>query len=314
MSAIHLSRLAQRRRRERTILFACIAAIAAAPAVIGFGYLYNLVLPRWETVATVNGTPISSSYFSKMLRFAAGPFDTTTSPPASLVLQQAINNEILRQEAPSLGLSVTPTEIEEYLRPPAEPSTEGGLASLEESYRQYLWEVGFTSGELRRVVEATLLQTKGFEQFLEQVPQEAEQVNLYHILVETDLDAFQVLDRLEAGEEFAGLAEELSTDVATASTGGEVGWVTRDVVGLPEVAAAIFALGIGETSQPIATPNGYVIAKVEGREVRDLEASHREQLAGVAWQEWLDGKRETSHIEENLSPRRESWATSQTSR
>ncbi|MDP7239938.1 MAG: peptidylprolyl isomerase, partial [Dehalococcoidia bacterium] len=149
---------------------------------------------------------------------------------------------------------------------------------------------------------------------LEQVPQEAEQVNLYHILVETDLDAFQVLDRLEAGEEFAGLAEELSTDVATASTGGEVGWVTRDVVGLPEVAAAIFALGIGETSQPIATPNGYVIAKVEGREVRDLEASHREQLAGVAWQEWLDGKRETSHIEENLSPRRESWATSQTSR
>jgi len=313
VSAIHLSRLAQRRRRERTILFACIAAIAAAPAVIGFGYLYNLVLPRWETVATVNGTPISSSYFSKMLRFAAGPFDTTTSPPASLVLQQAINNEILRQEAPSLGLSVTPTEIEEYLRPPAEPSTEGGLASLEESYRQYLWEVGFTSGELRRVVEATLLQKKGLDHFMEQVPQEAEHVNLYHILVETDLDASQVLERLEAGEEFATLAEELSTDAETATRGGEVGWVTRDMLGLPELADSVFSLETGKASQPIATPNGYLIAKVEGREVRDLEASHRVQLAGKVWQEWLDGQRESSRIEEDLSPRRISWAASQAS-
>ncbi|MDP6510298.1 MAG: peptidylprolyl isomerase [Dehalococcoidia bacterium] len=314
VSAIHLSRLAQQRKRQQITLLAGVVAIVAVLATVGFGYLYTRVLPQWETVATVNGTPISSTYFSKLLRLAAGPSSTSPSVLASLVLQQAIDNEIVLQQAPALGLSITPIEIEEYLQIPAEPNTEGGLASFEESYRKYLWQVGFTSGELRRVVEADLLRKKAFDYFQKQAPQEAEQVNLSYILVETDLEAFQVLERLEAGEEFATLAQELSMDTATVDSGGEVGWVTRDALDFPEMADAVFSLDTGKASQPIATPDGYYIAKVEGHEVRDLEAIYRDQLASEAWQAWLDGQRESSQIEENLSPRRMSWATSWASR
>ena len=69
--------------------------------------------------------------------------------------------------------------------------------------------------------------------------------------------------RLDAGEEFAVVARDLS-DGPTASTGGDLGFFKRGMF-LPELEAAAFRLKPGEHSQAFKLPGGYHMVKVEDR-------------------------------------------------
>lgn len=309
-SPARLSRLAQQRKRQRLTLAAGLLAVFAVLAIVGFGYLYTSILPRWETVAIINGTPISASYYAKLLRLNVGPSPSDPGLLAPLVLEQAIESELILQRAPALGLSVMPQEIAEYLQVPAEPSPETGLASTEERFRSYLHQMGFSPQELSQVVEADLLQKKVLDYFLEQVPQETEQAHLFVIRVDEEEQARQVLERLEAGEEFADLAQELSTDIGSKDKGGEVDWVPRGILNWPEMEEVAFSIELDTLSQPIATPVGYYIIRVEGREQREMGEVNREYLQIQAWQEWLEEQRASSQIEESISPRGINWAIS----
>ncbi len=88
--------------------------------------------------------------------------------------------------------------------------------------------------------------------------------------------------RLLAGEDFAAVARGMSDDGGTASRGGELGELTRGAVP-KEFGDAIFALGIGEVSDPIETKFGYHIVQVESRtseRLRPLEEC-RTEIHGV---------------------------------
>jgi foldase protein PrsA len=291
-----------------------LLAVVVVLAIVGFGYLYTSILPRWEKVATINGVPISASYYAKLLRLTAGPSGRDPSLLAPLVMQQAIESELIRQRAPVLGLSVTPQEIAEYLQVPAEPSPDAGQASAEERFRSYLHQVGFSPQELRWVAEANLLQKKALDYLMEQVFLEAEQAHLFAIRVDEEEQAGQVLERLEAGEEFADLAQELSTELGSKDTGGDLGWVPRGIIDWPELEEAAFSLELDTLSQPIATPTGFYIIRVEGREQREVDAGDREYLQVQAWQQWLEEQWASSQIEESVTSRGMSWATSRASR
>ncbi|UCF10060.1 MAG: peptidylprolyl isomerase [Candidatus Bipolaricaulota bacterium] len=88
-----------------------------------------------------------------------------------------------------------------------------------------------------------------------------EQVRASHILVNTEEEVESVVSRLEAGESFAALAEELSTDTGSASQGGDLGWFGRGRM-VPEFEEAAFALEIGERSGPVQTQYGFHIILV----------------------------------------------------
>ncbi|HEY1107170.1 MAG TPA: peptidylprolyl isomerase [Opitutaceae bacterium] len=73
-----------------------------------------------------------------------------------------------------------------------------------------------------------------------------------------------VLARLQAGEAFADLAREVSEARASASKGGDQGWLKRDDQNAP-FAAAVFALAPGKTTAPLLTPAGCYVFFVEER-------------------------------------------------
>lgn len=82
-----------------------------------------------------------------------------------------------------------------------------------------------------------------------------------HILV-ADMDAAQeVLARLEAGETFADVAEDLSKDSMTAEKGGDLGVIYPGDM-LPAFDDAAFALEVGTISEPVETPFGVHIIEV----------------------------------------------------
>lgn len=80
--------------------------------------------------------------------------------------------------------------------------------------------------------------------------------NAAHILVATEEEAQAVLARLEEGEEFAALAQELSTDLGSGANGGDLGWFSDGMMVEP-FEVAVKALEVGGISAPVETQFGW---------------------------------------------------------
>jgi peptidyl-prolyl cis-trans isomerase D len=68
--------------------------------------------------------------------------------------------------------------------------------------------------------------------------------------------------RIEGGEDFAAVAKESSDDTATRPNGGDLGFVTRGSV-VKSVEDAAFAQAPGALGEPIESPQGWHLLKVE---------------------------------------------------
>lgn len=112
-------------------------------------------------------------------------------------------------------------------------------------------------------------------------------VNVRHILVATEEDAQNVIAALEAGESFAALAQQLSTDEGSGAQGGELGWSPTSRY-VEEFADAINALEIGEISEPVQTEFGFHIIQVRGREEREATELEYENALDVQFEAYID--------------------------
>ena len=76
--------------------------------------------------------------------------------------------------------------------------------------------------------------------------------------------AVELVQRLDAGEDFAALAMEFSEDPGSASSGGDLGWNEPGVF-VPEFEQALFALEeVGQYTGPVESQFGYHIIRLEG--------------------------------------------------
>jgi parvulin-like peptidyl-prolyl isomerase len=94
--------------------------------------------------------------------------------------------------------------------------------------------------------------------------------------------------RLEAGEDFATIAKSESDDAGSGAQGGDLGQFGRGMM-VPPFEQAAFAAKIGEVTEPVKSPFGYHLIKVESHaektlaEVRpDIEKKLRPALAQQA--------------------------------
>ncbi len=166
-------------------------------------------------------------------------------------------------------------------------------------------ETGLSEAEYRQIVEAELLATKVYDYFADQVPAEAEQVNVSEIRVETEEDAQAALKRLDAGEDFALVATEVSTNTFSAENGGELGWFLKDELDTrfgPDIAEAAFSLEPGKYSQPVSTADGWRIIKVNERDVRPLTDFQLSTQQREAYTDWLEEARTAEGVDITWEP------------
>jgi len=189
---------------------------------------------------------------------------------------------------------LTPTPTSTPLPTPT-PMTE---AAFRERYNAFLKSVkplGLSEQQYRSWLEASLLADKLVEQFKAEVPATADQVKVRYLSVNSQEQADELAGRLDAGEDFQALLDEVTKDESAAGYGTELDWLPKSLLARrldAEVADLAFTLGVGEHSQPVPSQDGtrYTIIEVVGHEVRELDRSMQEQLGTTAFQEWLDAQ------------------------
>jgi hypothetical protein len=128
------------------------------------------------------------------------------------------------------------------------------------------------------------------------VPRSEEQVWARHILVEDEGTALEVLDRLNAGEDFGEVAKEVSTDPGSGANGGDLGWFSRGAMVAPFEEAA-FSLEPGRISDPVQSDFGYHIIQMIARQERPFTADQYESKRNTAFTDWLTTAREEYGVE-----------------
>jgi parvulin-like peptidyl-prolyl isomerase len=158
--------------------------------------------------------------------------------------------------------------------------------NIDEAALRYLIETEVYRDKLRTAVLADANLTNA-----------EEQVWARHILVADEATAKTVIERLNAGEDFAALAAELSTDTSNKDKGGDLGWFGRGRMVAPFEEAA-FALEVGEISAPIESQFGWHVIQVLGHEERPLDETAYQALQDKTFSDFLTSLKEAATIDQ----------------
>jgi len=250
-----LSQWQRQKRRQRLILSFGILIIVAALVTVGAGWYITQYRPLHETVIKVNDTSFNMNYYINMLKcYGRGQsidFLFYLADEAVTIIEQ---NELIRQGALKLGISVSNDEVDQELKNLDPP--------LSKDYRD--------------LVRIEMLITKLRDEYFEQkVPFFAEQRHILAMFLENENQAIEVRARLEAGEDFAELADELSLEAISQTKKGDLGWRPKDVLAeLLRTSIPVdyaFDAEVGVLSQPIYDEEttksvGYWLIKMSERE------------------------------------------------
>jgi len=266
-----------------------------------------------EVAATVDGVEILSARIEEIVEAQAALIEDVEEaelPDARKDQERnALSAEIQLQAVEAaveerFGLEITDEEIDAALE--ASIEAQGG----QEAFDQLAEEQDLTSEEamgfareqayvqvLVEYVQGKLAEEGGASEEelraqYEATPEQFQSATVSHILVETEEEAQDVLDRLEAGEDFAALAQELSQDPGSGQNGGSLGEQARGSYVEP-FSEAVYSedTEIGEVVGPVETQFGFHLIIVDERTTPSFEEVRPQleaQLSGAAFGEFLD--------------------------
>jgi len=140
-----------------------------------------------------------------------------------------------------------------------EPETKRRLALVQDQVMAQL----YVDKMIQKGMSDAKLKAK-YDKLIKDAPPR-EEINARHILLANEADAKAVIEQLKKGGDFAALAGEKSTDPAGKSSGGDLGWFSKEQM-VPEFATAAFKLKKGEiTETPVKTQFGWHVIKLEDR-------------------------------------------------
>ena len=322
-------------RAQRTAASARIVAVAAAlilsvvGVLIGAALYDELVVRPSEPVSSVNGDPIPASRYADFLalrRFelsreladapaSADPRDPS-HPQAQLstltisAVTELTNAELLRAEAALDGVQVDDHAVNvalyDFVSGPGEVADDFDFRSAFAEIRN---QTKLDSSTIRSFIADRALADAAADRLAADLDPEPAQIRASQIVVPTEEAAETVIAQLDALQPFALVAEQASTDPASAADGGNLGWLPRGL--MPDAwDEAAFALRPGARSQPISTPQGWhVILVHEKSESRQLDPQAAERRRQVTYDNWLQTLRSAGDVEFLLTPEIIDWAT-----
>jgi peptidyl-prolyl cis-trans isomerase SurA len=319
------------------------------------GCRQNAAPPGADVWAVVNGEQVHRAEAEKYYKSRLNPQAPTPSQEEALsltlnVLDELINNDILIQRARKLGVEATDGEVEDKF-------TEFKTPYTEDEFQRQLKDRGVTTNDLkddirRQLTVQKLLNrevigkisitdqdvTDFYNQNRAQFNVAESQYRVAQILVTphkdpqlhnrknddatTDVEARRksaaLIQQLANGADFTQLAMDYSEDPATASSGGDLGYIPESSLNQsdPALKHAVVTLKVGEVSPIIPLKDGYHILKLVAKEapgqrqlsdsqvqqsIRDTLRNRKEQLLRAAYMaEARDGAKVTNYLAQQV--------------
>jgi len=186
-----------------------------------------------------------------------------------------IMRKLVLQETKKQGINISDQEIDSTLNYLKANKNQAGA----DGFNKFLQQIKLSEKDLRKEIETSLLYTKlegkvaagikvsdadaqkYFNDNTENY-QDPGGIQIYHILVDSEAKATEVMAKIKQGGDFAALAKEYSSDPGSKDKGGDVGFVNATTNFVPEFKQAALALQPGQLSpQPVKSQFGYHIIK-----------------------------------------------------
>jgi parvulin-like peptidyl-prolyl isomerase len=244
-----------------------------------------------------NGTPTSAPTATEvtMPEIPAEAFEVVTvTPTPEATATPEVTPTVTATLGPEIEETPGPTSTPQ---PTATPYTQAGFESEFNASKESYMKLGLKENDYLAFFDLQILQTKVQEAITADVPATAPQVWARHILVADEATAQLIIEKLNAGDDFAALAAEFSTD-GSAASGGDLDWFGTGAM-VPEFETAAFALEKpGDyTLTPVQSQYGYHIIQLIAKQDRPLSADQYETAKSQAFSDWLTAAREEYGVE-----------------
>jgi parvulin-like peptidyl-prolyl isomerase len=269
--------------------------------------------PPDPVVATVSGRPIHESRVSALLGESRLIDRAITRKQA---LKGIVDEELLRQEAERLGVTLPQALVDARLRDLERRV--GGAAALD----KVLKSVRLTRAQLRERLAVVVLGDRlaaAKSPTMSVTRPEAEAYYRRHLFVFTAPAAVKLgeivvrnvqmargaIRAIRGGTSFYETAKTFNRDPLLRRIGGQLGWVRTDTLPGP-IAKAIAKLRPGQISGPVRTVSGCSVLRLYGRRAartipfaeveRQVTASALSQRRAAALRRWLDRARDKAQV------------------
>lgn len=228
-----------------------IALLAAFGLLaVGVSYAQDSKAPAAAPAAakppkiTVNGVTIPASRFAIMTQQAAGQGQADNPQVQAQIKDNLIKGEVVAQEAMKAGMDKSPEVMDQL-----------DFVKQQLLVRAYVADYMKKNPIKDEALKAEYNKAKSAEGDKEYKAQ--------HILVEDEKDAKNLIAQIKKGGNFDKLAKEKSKDAGSKDQGGKLEWTMPGNFVKP-FSEAMVKLKKGEmTQEPVKTPYGYHIIKLE---------------------------------------------------
>ncbi len=238
---------------------------------------------------------------------------------ASQILDEMVNEELIVQAAESAKIEVETSEVQAALDEIKQQNNldDAGLAQAlsAQGYTLQNYKADLRRQLMRLRAVNTIVQPKiqitdeDIKARFDQMQRRSEAVSavrLSDILIklpdhateqqinEGKAKAGKAVERVKGGEDFVAVAKDMSDDVSTKDTGGELGWFERGSIN-PDWEQVVFSMEKGDTRGPVTGPQGLYVFQVTDVKKSELKpfAEMKEQLTRELKRRELDKQTET---------------------
>jgi parvulin-like peptidyl-prolyl isomerase len=238
MTHRQLSRHQKQQRRHRIVFFSGIAVIVVVILVILGGWYNTEYAPLRQTILQVYDTKFDTSFLiDTLVIFGQSQGSTDLSSIFDTSVSQIAQDEVIKQEAGKLGISVSDADAIQLLQSIDIPVNNAAI----ELARGYLLSSKVKS-----------------DYFSTQVVTSDNQVWVRAMMVESETVAQQIRENIVNGENFSELDEQFDLDLNSTRISGDFGWhplvILRDELSslIPLDYASRDDAKAGDLSQPLA--------------------------------------------------------------
>jgi PPIC-type PPIASE domain len=261
--------------------------------------------------STEEGTFLSQ-YYGQVVQQYQAQLDLVSDN----TLQGLIEDVLIKKKAQEAGLSVTLSEAQAQIRTDVESSlaaqassitstetisgptpvpTAIPAATIDATLQAFLARVGLPLSAYERIEQRNLLRGKVSDLLASQVMSTGLMIHVQLIMTDTQAVADTAKQRIDAGEDFATVAKEVSGESQVQTNGGDLGWLAADQLTSSygtDLANAASSQEIGTLTVVQSNSKFYVLRVVERDPNGTLPDSVISQRKSSALSEWLAAQTE----------------------